>query len=98
MTLQPMSLRSLTDIAEHSTQSSRLEKVLEHLFVGDLLRRLWLREVRDVELLRTEVDCAGYDLAIERNGVFRHILLKASHANAKTREVKVNRAIWEKAH
>jgi len=39
--------------------SSLREKVLEHLFVGDLLRCLWRPGRRDIELLRAEVDYAG---------------------------------------
>ena len=49
--------------------SSLREKVLEHLFVGDLLRCLWRLGRRDIELLRAEVDYAGYDLVLECNGL-----------------------------
>jgi hypothetical protein len=43
----------------HFLYSSLREKVLEHLFVGDVLRCLWRRGARDIELLRAEVDAAG---------------------------------------
>lgn len=79
-----------TVLVDHSSESTQLEKVLEHLFVGDLLRCLWVRGCRDVEVLRSEVDRGGYDFAIECRGVLRHIQLKASHARAKTRAVNVN--------
>lgn len=75
---------------DHSSQSSQREKVLEHLFVGELLRCLWKRGLRDVEVLRSEVDRGGYDIVIECGGILRHIQLKASYAGAKTRDVKVN--------
>ena len=39
--------------------SSLREKLLEHLFVGELLRTLWRRGARRVELLRAEVDAGG---------------------------------------
>ena len=62
--------------------SSLREKVLEHLFVGDLLRCLWRLGRRDIELLRAEVDYAGYDLVLECNGWVRHIQLKSSHGTS----------------
>ena len=74
----------------HFRHSSLREKVLEHLFVGDLLRCLWRKGARDIELLRTEVDAGGYDLVLDCNSVQRHIQLKASHTAAKTRRVPVN--------
>jgi hypothetical protein len=74
----------------HSQYSSLREKVIEHLFVGDLLRFLWRRGVRDMEVLRSEVDRGGYDLVVECNGVWRHIQLKASHLGTKTSMVNVN--------
>jgi hypothetical protein len=32
------------------------KKIIEHAFIADLLRVLWLRGRRDIEVLRTEVD------------------------------------------
>lgn len=74
----------------HSTESSLREKLIEHVFVGELLRCLWLRGVRQVEVLRSEVDRGGYDIVLECNGICRHIQLKASHRDAKTSRVDVN--------
>lgn len=89
------------DLAEKREQpgseaSSRLENVLEHLFVGELLRCLWLQGHRDVEVLRTEVDAFGYDLVIETGGVLRHIQLKASHRAAKTAKVGIGLSLAAK--
>lgn len=70
--------------------------VLEHLFVGDLLRCLWRRGDRDIEVLRAEVDKGGYDVVLEANGILRHIQLKASHKTARTREVGINIALARK--
>jgi len=81
----------------HSRHSSLREKVLEHLFVGDLLRCLWRKGVRDIELLRAEVDAGGYDLVLDCNGVQRHIQLKASHKSARTRRVPVNTRLMTKS-
>ncbi len=51
----------MTDSA-HSLESGLREKVIDHLFVDDLLRCLWRRGSRDIEVLRAVVDRAGYDL------------------------------------
>ena len=78
------------DGGSHTANSSTREKILEHLFVGELLRCLWLKGIFDVEVLHSEVDAGGYDLVIECIGVLRHIQLKASHKRASTASVGVN--------
>ena len=80
----------------HFLDSSLREKVIEHLFVGDLLRLLWCRGRRDIEVLRAEVDRGGYDLVLECNRVLRHVQLKASHRDAVARAVNVNVALSTK--
>lgn len=80
----------------HTVNSSTREKVLEHLFVGDLLRCLWSQGARDIEVLRAEVDKGGYDIVLEANGVLRHIQLKSSHRTAKTSRVGINIALARK--
>lgn len=82
--------------ARHSLYSSYREAILEHVFVGELLRSLWIREVDDVEVLRPEVDYAGYDLAIECRCQLRHIQLKSSFISAETRSVAVSTRLAEK--
>lgn len=76
--------------AAHFLESGLREKVIEHLFVGDLLRCFWLQGIRDIEVLRTDVDRAGYDLVLEVKGVMRHVQLKASYRGAKTAKVGIN--------
>jgi hypothetical protein len=76
--------------------SSLREKLIEHVFVGDLLRLLWRRNTLDVEVLRAEVDRGGYDLVLECNNVLRHIQFKSSHRGAKTSEVTVNLKLADK--
>lgn len=83
--------------ADHSERSTNREKILEHLFVGDLLRCLWRSGVRDVEVLRAEVDSGGFDLVIECDGILRHIQLKTSHRDAKTAKVEVNIALAKRS-
>jgi hypothetical protein len=80
----------------HFLQSSLREKLLEHLFVGDLLRTLWQKGRRDIEVLRADIDYAGYDLVIECNKVLRHIQLKSSHSAARTSNVTVHLSLADK--
>lgn len=75
---------------EHFLDSSLREKVLEHLFVGDLFRCFWRKGMRKVELLRAEVDRGGYDLVLEYEGLIRHVQLKSSYNRATTSSQKIN--------
>jgi hypothetical protein len=75
----------------HSTKSSLREKLLEHIFIGDLLRCLWRQGIGDIEVLRAEVDRGGYDLVLEANrSVLRHVQLKSSFRGATTDEVGIS--------
>jgi len=67
----------ITDDA-HFLHSSRREKILENLFIGEILRELWRRKIYDVELLQSDIDAAGYDLVLSLPNGMRHIQLKAS--------------------
>jgi hypothetical protein len=89
MTAMPMAGTDSIDSSLYALSSAR-EKVLEHLFVGELLKCLWKRGRRDIEVLRAEVDMGGYDIAIEAYGVLRHIQLKSSYASARTARVPIN--------
>ena len=80
----------------HSDQSSYRKKLLEHLFIGEVLRALWSQGVTDAELLRAEVDCAGYDVVITCNRIMRHIQLKASHLDSATARQSVNLRLADK--
>ena len=71
-------------MAVHSEHSSNREKLLEHLFIGEVLRCLWRKGIATAEFLRPEVDSGGYDLVIDCNSILRHIQLKSSHREAKT--------------
>jgi hypothetical protein len=82
--------------ASQFVYSSLREKVLEHLFVGDLLRCLWRLGRRDIEVLRAEVDYVGYDLVLECNGYVRHIQLKSSHRNSAAAAVNAHIALAQK--
>jgi len=60
------------------------------------MRRLWLRNIADFEVLKPEVDDSGYDVVFEANGVVRHVQLKASFRDATTREVKASLKLTSK--
>lgn len=74
----------------HFLHSSFREKTLEHVFVGDCLRRLWAMGVWDAEVLKAEVDAAGYDIVMEVGGALRHIQLKASYNGSTVRQQTIN--------
>lgn len=76
--------------SEHFTHSSARENVLEHLFIGDLLRTLWCAGIHDAEILRSEVDDNGYDLVVECKGALRYIQLKSSFVGAKKSRLEIN--------
>jgi hypothetical protein len=80
----------------HYVDASAREKLVEHVFLGDLLRALWLRKVGDVAILRPEVDSGGYDLALEHRGEIRHVQLKSSHRHAKRAAITANIRLLER--
>jgi hypothetical protein len=62
----------------HFTHSTLRERIVEHVFVGVVLRTLWRLGVRDVEILRPEFDAHGYDVVMSRGPVVRHVQPKDS--------------------
>src|SRR3954471_7012644 len=94
-------MNPLTDLVSHSLvdhtrHASLRASIIDHLFLGELLRCLWARGFRAIELLHAEVDAAGYDILIECNGIARHVQVKSSHNAAKTNRVPVNVALASK--
>jgi hypothetical protein len=67
--------------AAHFEHSSLRERIVEHIFVGETLKRLWVRGVMDVEVLRSEFDAHGYDLILSRGHLVRHIQFKTGTQN-----------------
>jgi hypothetical protein len=76
----------------HFTHSTFRERIVEHVFVGDVLRTLWRLGVSDVDILRSEFDAHGYDLVMSRGSIVRHVQLKTQAAG----KVSVSRALAEK--
>lgn len=95
-------LTAADDLAEalppdpHTHLSSYRERLLEHLFISELLRYLWNRKMYQVEVLKSQVDDSGYDLVIEYQTILRHIQLKASYHGAKTNRVPINTKLGTK--
>lgn len=69
--------------------------LLEHLFVGEMLRHLWSTG-RHAELLHPKTDDAGYDIAVECQGILRHIQLKSSHSEGKAAHQAIQVALGRK--
>lgn len=74
----------------HFRNSTHREKIVEHLFIGELLRHFWTAGWTNVDILKPEVDANGYDLVATRGSIIRHIQLKASIAGGKTSSQKIN--------
>ncbi len=79
----------MEDTADYLFSSYR-ERLIEHLFVGELLRALWLGGIPQVEVLRSEVDGAGYDVVLECRSITRHVQLKAARLGGTRANVGVN--------
>jgi hypothetical protein len=85
-----------SDRKAHYMQSTLREKIVEHVFVGDALRRLWQRGITDVEILRSEFDAGGYDLVMSHGKVVRHIQFKISKVDGKRRSITASVKLMDK--
>jgi hypothetical protein len=79
-----------------SRESSFREKLIEHVFVAELMQEAWLARGKVPEVLRAEVDSSGYDLVIECGDVMRHVQLKSSKLHAATRKQTIQMKLAEK--
>ena len=84
-----------------SHESSFREKLIEHMFVAELLKHSWFRKRSELdttlmEVSRAEVDRGGYDLIAEHGEILRHIQLKGSAIGAKTSRQNVQVALERK--
>src|SRR5512132_2590115 len=86
-----------TWLSEQSQNSSNyIEKLMEHVFLGELLKECWFHKRKTVEVTRAEVDAAGYDVILELDGVLRHVQLKASRKGGATHYQLINRKLEER--
>lgn len=81
---------------QHFRHSSYREKLIEHLFVGELLKVSWKAGDCSVEVAKPEVDNRGYDVILEHNGIVRHLQLKTSHRGARASSQKIHTALATK--
>jgi hypothetical protein len=81
---------------QHYLQSVLRERIVEHLFIGNALQRLWQRGVTDVEVLRSEFDAGGYDLVMSYGNVVRHIQLKTVTAGGKATSITASLKLMDK--
>ena len=81
---------------QHFIHSSYRERLIEHLFIGELLKHSWLKRECKLEVAKPEVDNSGYDLIAEEVGVVRHIQLKASHKGARVAKQNIHTALGSK--
>jgi hypothetical protein len=69
--------------------------VVEHVFLGELLRYLWVAGIPGVQVLKPEVDAAGYDLVLSLGRVIRHVQLKTMMKGGKARFQPVHELLAE---
>ncbi|HZL25902.1 MAG TPA: hypothetical protein VFC39_05165 [Acidobacteriaceae bacterium] len=82
--------------ASHYVHSTLRERIVEHVFVGAALKRLWQRGVTDVEVLRSEFDAGGYDLVMSYRKIVRHIQFKTTSINGKAANIKAGLKLMDK--
>lgn len=96
LAVTPMMLDANDELTEpdeaspNSLHSTLRERIVEHVFVGDALRRLWQRGVTDIEVLRSEFDAGGYDLVMSHGKVVRHIQFKTTSLSGKAASTKLS--------
>ena len=78
------------DLTLDTHQSVYRERLLEHLFIGDLLKHSWLHAGAKLEVSQPSIDRSGHDVVLEANGVTRHVQLKSSSHEATTSAQKLH--------
>lgn len=78
-------------------ESRTVEKLMEHIFLAEVLQECWFQRRQIVEVLRAEVDAAGYDVVLEAAGKIRHVQLKASRQGGKTSKQTINTRLADRA-
>jgi hypothetical protein len=74
------------------THSTLRERVIEHVFVGEVLKNLWCKGAVEVEVLRSEFDSHGYDVVLSHRDVVRHVQLKTQSGG----KVAISEALGDK--
>ena len=66
-------------MSKNSIHSAYRAKIVEHLFITELLQIAWKNDKCNLEVSIPQVDNSGYDLVAEVNNKIRHIQLKSSY-------------------
>ena len=66
------------------------------MYVAEVLQEAWFAREQLLEVLRSEVDAAGYDVVFECGPIVRHVQLKASDAGGKTSRQTINTRLADK--
>ena len=82
--------------SSHFIHSTLRERIVEHVFVGEALRRLWQLGITDVEVLRSEFDAGGYDLVMNYRAITRHIQFKTVTLGGRAPSVTANLKLMDK--
>ncbi len=77
----------------HSTYR---EKLIEHLFIAELLQEGWVSHRLRIDVLRSEIDASGYDLVLELAGIVRHVQLKSTRKGARASGQNLNSRLMAK--
>lgn len=85
--------QAIRDIVHRSTY---VEQALELGFLGDLMRALWERGIRTLEVLRADIDAWGYDVVLSVGVETRYVQLKSRVCGGKTASLKLNGRLEEK--
>jgi hypothetical protein len=87
------------DETSDSVHSTLRERIVEHLFVGEALRWLWVHRKADlahVEVLRSEFDAGGYDLVMSYKKIVRHIQFKSTLVTGKRANIAASLKLMDK--
>jgi hypothetical protein len=66
------------------------------VFLAEVLKRLWKLGPVRAEVLKPQVDDAGYDVAIHVRSILRHIQIKSSSTESKTANQKIHISLRRK--
>jgi hypothetical protein len=81
---------------QHFQNSSYRERLLEHLFIGELLKWSWRHGDCGLEVSKPDVDRSGYDFIAEANGHIRHVQLKTTYVGSSNTSQKVQLSLGAK--
>tara|TARA_R110002073_G_scaffold195042_4_gene354148 strand:- start:822 stop:1301 length:480 start_codon:yes stop_codon:yes gene_type:complete len=65
------------------------ERIVEHVFIGEIQRWFWRNDRHDIEVLRSEFDAGGYDVVLSYGGITRHVQLKTIVEGGRAAHVSI---------